>query len=250
MRNPMHTILFVLGMVSSFVSPIQLHAADSAATYTSPEIGSSAVVSFDRFIPLDQQTPSGTAIHYEFAGSATNFDQWSTGQSTDDSIDLSTIDKLRESQLMKVRIRFTSNGSETPSVKGFKVVYTTEKTVSTKSTNTTKSTPTDTASPTPTNSEPTPAEPPPSADDIPVVASEAPTTTTETTEIAVVTPAPKPTLLTRMGSGSSLVLYLALATFASIVTVRRFLHRRPIVEDIPNPLEPPSSPPPPTLPIS
>lgn len=97
--------------------------AASNGSYLSAKIGEEKLSAFISFKVLDQNIPSNTAIKYQFAGSKDNYSSWSDPQSTSDTIDLSKISQIKQSQYLKVKISMNSDNNDLPSLKGFEVTY-------------------------------------------------------------------------------------------------------------------------------
>lgn len=97
--------------------------AASSGSYLSAKIGDEKLSALISFKVIEQNTPAGTAIKYQFAGSKDNYTSWSDPQTTADVIDLTKISLLSQSKYLKVKISMNSDNNDLPTLKGFEVAY-------------------------------------------------------------------------------------------------------------------------------
>lgn len=106
-------------LVSSSADALSNQFSHSEGYYISHALGQDNIIEWEYFKPGGVKLPSGTSLSYQFAGSKNNYQSWTDLQSTDDKIDLSSLTQLKDSKYLKVRINFSSNSSETPSLKDY-----------------------------------------------------------------------------------------------------------------------------------
>lgn len=112
-------LLLAFVLCVGLVSPVS--AADG--TYISSAIGDKRLVSFTTLTVGDQKVPAGTNITYAFAGSGSNYEQWSTPQAVSESLALASVPELANSKYAKVRIVMSASATESPSLGGFTLTY-------------------------------------------------------------------------------------------------------------------------------
>lgn len=93
--------------------------ADFTGYYISHELGRDNVLGFEYFQPNNITLPSGTSITYQFASKTDNYASWTNAESTNSKIDLTKFDSIKNSNYIKVRINFSSNSTEKPSLQGY-----------------------------------------------------------------------------------------------------------------------------------
>lgn len=93
--------------------------ADFTGYYISHELGRDNVLGFEYFQPNNVTLPSGTSITYQFASKTDNYAAWTNAESTNSKIDLTKFDSIKNSNYIKVRINFSSNSTEKPSLQGY-----------------------------------------------------------------------------------------------------------------------------------
>ncbi len=110
---------FILSLIC--FSTIQ--AQENTGMYISETLGETNAY-FLEFTTIDESKPEGTNLTFSFSGDESNYQTWSIPIITENNkIDLTKIHEIENSSYIKVKIIFTPNNDNSPSLRGFSVSY-------------------------------------------------------------------------------------------------------------------------------
>lgn len=110
-------------LILSLICFSSIRAQENTGTYISDALGETNAY-FLEFTTIDESKPEGTNLTFSFSGDESNYETWSLPAMTENSkIDLTKVYEIKNSSFIKVKIIFTPNNENSPSLRAFSVSY-------------------------------------------------------------------------------------------------------------------------------